>query len=341
MKMALARIILCTAALVYTTAWQANAQNIVSNPGFETGDFNNGWIHSGDINGFDTVGDHASFAHSGNYYAALGSSPDSGILEQSLTTVPGRYYTLQFYLGNYFVEGGGSATSFEVFWNNVSVYLLTNPSVFNYRLVQLTVKASAGSTTPLRFVYTHASDYWYLDDVSATLLPEMTLTAAVSRKTHGAAGSFDINLLNANFGPECRNSSGNHTLVFTFTNNVVSGSASVTAGTGTISGSPSFSGNTMTVNLTGVANVQKITVTLNNVTDTLTQVMPSTAVSMNTLVGDTSGNKTVNGSDVSQTKVQVGVAVSATNFREDVNVNGSINASDVSLVKARSGAAVP
>ena len=46
----------------------------------------------------------------------------------------------------------------------------------------------------------------------------LQLTTAVSRKTHGGAGDFDINLpLSGEPGVECRNSGGNHTLVFTFT----------------------------------------------------------------------------------------------------------------------------
>ena len=171
--------------------------------------------------------------------------------------------------------------------------------------------------------------------------PPFSLTSAVSRKTHGGAGDFDIDLLNANFGPECRSSGGNHTLVFTFTNNVTSGSASVTSGTGSVSGSPSFSGNTMTVSLTGVTDVQKITVTLSNVTDSFAQVLPNTAVSMNMLIGDVNGNKTVNSTDVSQTKLQSGQAVTAANFREDVNINGQINGTDVSQVKLRVGSGVP
>jgi hypothetical protein len=169
----------------------------------------------------------------------------------------------------------------------------------------------------------------------------LQLVSAVSRKTHGAT-DFDINLpLSGEPGVECRSSSGNHTLVFTFNNNVVSGSASVTTGVGNVSGSPAFSGNTMTLGVTGVADVQKIVVTLSGVTDHLSQVLPDTTLSVNMLIGDTSGNKTVNSSDVSQTKGQSGLAVSAANFREDVTVNNSINASDVSLVKSGSGNGVP
>ena len=95
---------------------------------------------------------------------------------------------------------------------------------------------------------------------------------------------------------------------------MMSGNASVTSGVGSVSGSPTFSGNTMTVNLTGVADAQKITVTLSGATDTLTQVLPNTAVSLNILAGDTSGNKTVNSTDVSQTKAQSGAPVNRREF---------------------------
>jgi hypothetical protein len=165
----------------------------------------------------------------------------------------------------------------------------------------------------------------------------LALTEAVSRKTHGTAGTFDIPLpLTGEPGVECRSSNLHHTLVFTFSSNVVSGSAAVTSGTGRVQGSPIFSGNTMTVNLKGVTDVQKITVTLSDVTSDTSKVLPDAAVSANMLIGDTTGDKTVNNSDVRQTRGQVGMAVSASNFREDVNVNGAITAADVSLVRSTS-----
>jgi hypothetical protein len=97
----------------------------------------------------------------------------------------------------------------------------------------------------------------------------------------------------------------------------------------------------MTVPLTGVPDAQKIAVTLNGVTDASSHVMPSTSVSMNVLLGDTNGNKTVNSTDVSQTKSQSGSAISAANFRSDNTVNGIINATDISQVKVSSGHGVP
>jgi hypothetical protein len=62
---------------------------------------------------------------------------------------------------------------------------------------------------------------------------------------------------------------------------------------------------------------------------------------MNVLSGDSTGNKSVNASDVSQIKAQSGAMVTGANFRTDINANGTINASDVSLAKSRSGTSVP
>jgi hypothetical protein len=186
-------------------------------------------------------------------------------------------------------------------------------------------------------IATHGRGMWQI-----ALPGALELTTAVSRKTHGGAGTFNVNLpLTGNPGIECRNSGGNHTLVFTFTANVVSGSASVVSGAGSVSGSPTFSANTMTVNLTGVTNAQQIAVKLSGVTDSMAHAIPDIIVNMIALAGDTTANKTVNAGDVSQTKVQVGSLVGAGNFRNDVTVDGSINASDVSLVKTRVGTGVP
>jgi outer membrane protein assembly factor BamB len=174
-------------------------------------------------------------------------------------------------------------------------------------------------------------------------VPALQLTSAVSRKTHGAAGTFDIPLpLSGSPGVECRTggATGDYTQVFTFTNNVTSGNASVTGGIGSVSGMPVFSGNTMTVNLTGVANAQTLTVTLSGVTDEFSQVLPDTPVSVNMLIGDTNGNGVVNATDVAQTKAQVGQPVTSSNFRTDVNASGIINATDVAIVKAHSGGSI-
>ena len=61
------------------------------------------------------------------------------------------------------------------------------------------------------------------------------------------------------------------------------------------------------------------------------------AIPMAVLVGDTTGDGSVNSADISQTKSRSGQELSASNFRSDVNTDGSINSADVSLVKSKSG----
>src|SRR6202035_2843840 len=161
--------------------------------------------------------------------------------------------------------------------------------------------------------------------------------SAFSRKTHGAAGTFDVPLsLTGNVGIECRSggATNDYQMIINFATSVTVGSASVTSGTGSVS-SFSVTGPQVTVNLTGVTNVQRITVTLMNVNDGTH--MGDVPLSMGVLVGDTNGNGLVNSADVSQTKSQVGMAVSSSNFREDVNANGVIDSVDVALVKSKVG----
>ncbi len=177
-----------------------------------------------------------------------------------------------------------------------------------------------------------------------TTAPALALGAAVSRKAHGVAGNFEVNLPLAGApGIECRTggANGNHTLVVTFSNSVVSGNAMVTGGMGSVIGAPVFSGNTMTVDLTGVANAQTLIVTLSNVTDTFAQVLPDTAVSAGFLTGDTNGDGFVNTGDSIQTRNRSGQATDSTNFRSDVNTDGFVNSGDTTAVRSRSGTSLP
>jgi len=231
--------------------------------------------------------------------------------------------------------------SSETFAQNQNANAIRFGTLYNFRFDSNSPPQATNAT--IGFFKTGAPITIAIQGPSPSTCAPVQLTDAVSRKTHGAAGTFDVELpLTGSVGIECRSgdAGGNHTFVFTFTNNVVSGNATVTTGTGFVS-SFTFSGNTMTVNLTGVSDVQQITVTLSNVTDCFGSVLPNTMVSAAMLIGDTTANRTVNASDVAQVKGQVGVPVSTGNFREDVTVNGSINASDVGLVKANVGHSVP
>lgn len=175
------------------------------------------------------------------------------------------------------------------------------------------------------------------------------MTSTVSRKSHAAAGNFDVDLLASGPpGPECRSggTTGDYTIVVTFLANVsVQGSpqATISSGKGAIGsggvvdgGGVLISGNVVTIPLTNVANAQTIQITLNNVNGSTNLTIP-----MRVLVGDVNGNAAVNASDVSLVKASSGQPVDANNFRLDVSADGNINATDISLVKSHSGTGLP
>jgi hypothetical protein len=181
------------------------------------------------------------------------------------------------------------------------------------------------------------------------------LSSVNSVKTHGGAGTFLVPLqkdaTTRPRGVECRTggTSGNHSIVFTFVNNVVGtigtdpGSASVVLGPGSVVAAGTGIGplqNQYTVNLTGVTNAQYVTVALHNVSDTAGHIGDE-ATTMGALLGDTNADGFVNSADISQTKSQSGQPVGNSNFREDLNTDGFLNSADISLVKSKSGTALP
>ena len=142
-------------------------------------------------------------------------------------------------------------------------------------------------------------------------------TSVVSRKVHDVNlnQSFDIQLSADTLGDECRSggAGGNYTLIFTFGSPVTFTSASVCSGTGMVS-SANVSGSQVTVNLAGVTQAEVLTICLSNVNDGTTS--GNVSFPFRVLVGDTTGNGSVNASDVSLTKLKSGQTVDATNFRK-------------------------
>lgn len=169
------------------------------------------------------------------------------------------------------------------------------------------------------------------------------LRSVVSRKTHGSSNEdyYNVSLpLSGSYGIECRSGGPNaaHQLIFTFNNPLaptnnpsvsVEGTANVAA--------PIVSGRTITVDLTGVADVQVLTLTLSNVKDILNQTLPSTSVRMGMLLGDTNHNGVVNATDVAETKSHSGNETGAWNFRADTSLTGFVSSTDIAQVKANSG----
>jgi hypothetical protein len=218
----------------------------------------------------------------------------------------------------------------------------------------------AGSTDSYLYRIKGASsnDLWavgaYLknDTVYQTLIEHYSSVSCiepsgvVSRKTHGGAGTFDVDLpLTGNPGIECRSggSNGDYTLVFTFANTLASvASASVTSGTGSVASKSidSTDAHNYIVNLTGVTNAQYITVSLANVTDSAGNFSSAVSATMGVLIGDVNASKLVDGNDVSAVQSKTRQSVNSTNFRYDVNVSGLIDGNDVSITQGQTRTAI-
>lgn len=134
---------------------------LVSNGGFETGDFTS-WTLSGDTS-FTFVDDGSwsgIMPFDGNDEAILGNESNPGYLSQRLTTAPGANYVLSFWFNNPYEDYG----IFAVFWDGKSLLDTTSVYFNNWTNLQFNVSATQTSTV-LQFGF---FDYGYfgLDDVS-------------------------------------------------------------------------------------------------------------------------------------------------------------------------------
>lgn len=175
---------------------------------------------------------------------------------------------------------------------------------------------------------------------------DVSLSRVVSRKSHDGAGTFDVDLpQTGRIGIEPRDGTGKgvYTIVFTFANPLASvGGARVTNGSGTIANSSIGADRRQyVVNLSGVKNAQRLTVTLDNVTDTLGDTSSSVSATMGVLIGDVNGDGIVDNADANQVKSQLNQKATASNFRDDVTFDGTITGNDYSLVKSKIGTRLP
>ncbi|MDQ6764512.1 MAG: hypothetical protein M3Z22_00185 [Verrucomicrobiota bacterium] len=168
--------------------------------------------------------------------------------------------------------------------------------------------------------------------------------SAVSRKTHGTAGDFDIDLpLNTTPGIEDRagGPSGNHKIVVTFAVPVTVQNVTVTpraGGTATVSGPAIVTNSQVTVNLTNVSNAQVLMLNLIGVSGGGNS--GNVTIPVGILLGDSNGDAAVNSGDSQQTRTRSGQQVDLTNYRSDVNLDGTINSGDSQIVRANSGTSI-
>jgi hypothetical protein len=166
----------------------------------------------------------------------------------------------------------------------------------------------------------------------------LTLVSAASRKKHGNAGAFDIDLpLTGTPGVECRVGNGGtflQSIVFTFSEPVTSVSGTTPTTCGSVN-STTISGSTITVELGHVTcNDSDITVTVRGVNGASGSVDASATMTLRT--GDVNADGVVNNKDLKEIRTEVGRGpVTEDNFRDDITVDGKVNHGDTTLEKSK------
>jgi hypothetical protein len=169
-----------------------------------------------------------------------------------------------------------------------------------------------------------------------------TLASAVSRKVHGAAGTFNLPLvLTPVTNPTTEPRQGpTQTIVFTFNKAITAASVAVTECTATAA-APTFSGNDVNVVLTGVTNAQYVTVALSNVTSADGGTGGAGSVRVGFLAGDVNQNRTVTVADLGLVNAQLAQPVTASNYLNDINASGTLTATDKTLVNGKLSTSLP
>jgi hypothetical protein len=157
--------------------------NLISNPGFETGDFT-GWTQSGDT-GFTFVNAARPVVHSGRYGALLGPS-GLGVLEQDFAAAPDAALAIGFWLRNL-------ATSTNVFHaalNGIDLLSLQDAPAFDWTEYRFVATGSASGRNTLTFAATHGLSYFALDSVCAVVASAPAMIVAPDDRLPGPAARY-------------------------------------------------------------------------------------------------------------------------------------------------------
>ena len=204
---------------------------------------------------------------------------------------------------------------------NITVTGLTNGTTYNCTVTAINAVGPGPASGPV--------------SVTPIAPPVPMLTAVVSQKIHGSAGTFELPIAVLPLTVESRAIGAGHVIVFRFDIPITSPGNVTLTQTSPANGavaSAVANGNDVRVTLTGVTDNQRVTISLANINGIQNA---AASASMGFLVGDVNNSRSVNPSDVSSVKARSGQTTTAANFKFDIDTSGSVNASDISAVKAR------
>ncbi len=184
---------------------------------------------------------------------------------------------------------------------------------------------------------------------AVTAVPQSPqLTAAVSRKTHGGSGNFDLQLAlgPAGSGTVEPRTGGPTEIVFSFNEGVMADDGMISANEFTISnatfGSASISGDTITLNLIGVVDQSVVNIALNGISSMDgVPLSGDNDVEIRALFGDADQSQIVDRPDLMLLKSHNREAVNDSNFVLDLDLDGVISKWDARIVQMNKLHTVP
>ena len=171
--------------------------NLLTNGGFETGDFT-GWSMTDVNDTTEVVSGEASFVHDGTYGVLVGAyNGNYGTMSQVASTTSGSTYNVSFWMSS--ADGG---TAFRVYWEGNQIADLTSTIPTGWTLYTYPVTASADGSE-LKFYMLNELEFFGLDTISVseltqgTILPSTYTDTGVSSSLSGNTYYYKVAGVNA------------------------------------------------------------------------------------------------------------------------------------------------
>lgn len=175
-------LLAAVAVIGFALGASAHAE-LVTNGGFETGDFT-GYTVASSFAGVDT-----GVANSGSFSAYGGQIGSQGHISQSISTVAGSAYDFSF---AYF-SGGGTPNSFTASFDGTPVFSIVDDIAHAFQTYTFTGLIASSANTVIDFGIRNDPSYQRLDDVSvnasAAAVPEPETLALLGLGLLGFAAS--------------------------------------------------------------------------------------------------------------------------------------------------------
>ena len=227
---------------------------------------------------------------------------------------------------SYRVDCGTPAISVSGTSSPVTVTGLTNGT--SYACVAFAINAMGASAASAAV------------NVTPSVVALPVLMSVVSRKTHGASGTYELVIdetrpIGGNVTVEPRIMGAGHKIVFKFDSAIANaGVLAVTDSTGAMINTAGAiaSGNEVNVTLTGNLVARRVAISLTGINGGV-----NAFAALGFLLGDVNNSRNVNSQDTSAIKARSGQTVNQGNFQYDITASGRITAADVMVSKVHSG----